>query len=308
MNNWQAKGFATAIGAALLLVGIGGAFAQAPKGAPTVVVQAINQSSRITEHDSLTVSIEVASTANIQLVFFNFCRLTESVCYAPVIMSQQGSNWFVGTTKPMSSYRGMAVGVSAGYNITLQLTNNVNVTEPGLPNAFTNLTVAESVVPGYYYYKMTVANPLFALSGMVYDSTTGHALAGATVSLLPGSNTTTTSAAGAYSFSGLLNGSYTVSVSEHGYRSSSTTVAVAGSDAVADLRITNSTLPVSNHGTAGSKWWSSYSLDGVSPFIFVPAILVAVGLFAFFASRRMKGGRSSQEPGEAPTAPQPPSG
>jgi hypothetical protein len=306
MNDWQLRGLATALAAVVLLVGIGGALAPAAKGAPTVVVQAITQTSRITEQDSLTVSIEVASTANIQLVFFNFCRLTESVCYAPVIMSQQGSNWYVGTTNPMSKYGGMAVGVSAGYNITIRLNNNVNVTEPGLPNAFTNLTVAESVVAGYYYYKMTVANPLYALSGVVYDSATGHTVTGASVSLSPGTNTTTTGATGAYSFSGLLNGSYTVSVSDHGYRSGSTAVAVAGKNAVADLRITNSTMPVSKSGAGGSKWWSSYSIDGVSPFIFVPAILVAAGLFAFFASRRMRGRRSSREPGEAPKGPAPP--
>jgi hypothetical protein len=239
----------TAAGATLLATGLvllmtlGSSVAQSPHTASWSVL-AIDQSNYTTEQSNFTVSVEVASPASVTLAYFTFCQLSSPVCYIPVTMTLHGGNWFEGTTNRMESYDGMAVGVRAGYNITIDYANNTNITEPSLPNAFPSLTVATEV-GGEYMYEMSVGNQLYGLSGQVSQASTHASIAGATVSLTPGNGTTaTTSSTGAYSFSGLANGTYTVSVVSAGYPTTNVTVTIAGQNFVKDIPLsTSSTTP-----------------------------------------------------------------
>src|SRR5579863_8734873 len=175
---------------------VGSAAATLPQGPHPAANPAVEiyQTGYITEQGNFTVSMQVTSTTGIHFVFFTFCQLSSPVCYTPVIMTLHGSNTYSGTTNRMSSYLGMVEGVHAGYNITIQYSDGSNVTEPNLPNTFTNLTLAQEV-GGEYMFEMTVSPQLYGFSGVVDDSTTGAAVAGAAVSLSPGNNTSTTTSA-----------------------------------------------------------------------------------------------------------------
>ncbi|MCI4321713.1 MAG: carboxypeptidase-like regulatory domain-containing protein, partial [Thermoplasmata archaeon] len=248
--------------------------APAPKIASGPVL-AITQSTRVSEQQAFTVSVQVADPANVTDAYFLFCQLTSSVCYLPVTMTLHGTNWFVGTTKPMSSYHGMAPGVVAGYNISLDYRDGVNLTYPSLPNTFGNLTVATTVV-NEYMYEMSVAPLVFGLSGVVHDSSTGAAVAGATVTLANSSgatNSTTSGSTGAYSFGSLPNGTYQLSVSEHGYETSSQSVTIAGLTATANVPLTNTT---SKPHPASTSWWSSLGPSGQLSLEIVPVVVVLV--------------------------------
>ncbi|MCI4351237.1 MAG: carboxypeptidase-like regulatory domain-containing protein [Thermoplasmata archaeon] len=293
----------------LLALGLTGwAAAETPRGSPSVVL-AIYQTSHITVHDNFTVSLRVGDTSGITFMYFTFCQLTSSKCYSPVIMSPQGSNWYVGTTKPMTSYSGMIDGVRAGYNITIVYSDNHNVTEPTVPNPFANLTIATSVT-GEFMFQMTVSPLVFGLHGIVADSTTGRALVGAHVALTPGTNTTTTDAAGSYSFAGLVNGTYTLSVSFHGYRSTNATVAISGHDATQNVAVANSTVPIHPGGSKSpwGAWGSPLPYLGVSPLVLLPVLvgILAVGAFAVFRARKgasVRPGSDSSSPRESAPPP-----
>ena len=270
------------VAAAVLLMLVGGAGAQVPRPT-TAQVLAINPTSYITEHGTFTVSLEVADAAGIQFVYFTFCQLSSPVCYSPVAMVLQGTNWFVGTTKPMTSYPGMTEGVRAGYNITLQFADNTNQTEPSVPNPFGNLTLAQSVT-GEYMFQMTVSPQQYALTGEVTDSSTGAPISGASVDLNLG-NQTTTSATGSYSFAGLVNGSYALSVSAAGYPKSDATVMIAGENSTHNFAISNAS---SHAESGGAKTWYSTPIFGVSPLVILPAlvVLVVVALLGVFLWKR----------------------
>ena len=204
-------------------------------------VLAIAQTHRVTAQGTFTVSVQVANPASVHYAFFTFCQLSSPVCYTPVEMNLTNSNWFVGTTRPMTSYPGMRVGVSAGFNITLEYPNNLNVTEPALPNAFANLTVANSV-SGEFFFEMTVNDQVYALGGIVHDAATGARLSDASVTLelAPGdNNTTTTSSTGSFSFAGVPNGTYQMAVSAPGYASGSQMVRVDGNNVLTDVPLTH---------------------------------------------------------------------
>lgn len=282
---------AAAASVLVLLLTAGGSAAQTPHS-QTPLVLSIEQSNYTTEQGSFTVSLEVSSSANIQFVYFTFCQLSSPLCYLPVSMSLQGSNWYVGTTHPMTSYNGMTVGVRAGYNITIEFDNDTNVTEPSIPNAFSGLTIAQSVT-GEYMFQMTVRNQLYGLSGIVTDSVTGAALAGATVSLTPGDNSTTTSASGAYAFANLTNGSYTLAVTDKGYTSASETVTVSGSSTVKNVAITNSS-EVGKPG--GSKTSSGSPITLTETALIVVVVLVVAAVVGVIAIRRKR----KPEPTPAP--------
>jgi hypothetical protein len=213
MNAVWKKGAAAVLGAVMLLGALpGGAAAHAaPLGAVSNVLMIYQSPTVVTEHDAFTVFMELDNTSNIHQVYFTFCQITTPLCYLPIVMTPDGPHWFEGTTKPMTSYHGMAPGVRAGYNITVLFNDSTNITEPSLPNPFTNLTVTDTIT-GELVFEITVGNPIYGLSGHVYDSATGAPLSRANVALTPGSNTTTTNASGAYAFSGLANGSDTLTV------------------------------------------------------------------------------------------------
>ena len=283
-------------GLILLALPVPPAHAQ-PRPAASGEVLAIEQSSYVTEQQNFTVSMQVTDPANISLAYFTFCQLTNSLCYAPVRMTLQNTNWFVGTTKPMSSYRGMVVGIAAGYNITIDHTNNVNTSLPAMPNAFGNLTVATTNV-GWYMFQMTVGPQLFGLRGAVHDGATGSAVSGATVTLtalasatINGSgaypaatNETTTNASGGFAFTCLVNGSYTLTVTAAGLPTSNETVQISGNDAVHNVAlITSSSGQPVQGGSAGLFGGLSATLIAV---IVVVALAALAGGLLLMKRRR----------------------
>jgi hypothetical protein len=296
-------GIAMILGAVLLtgMSEMGAAAAPRPAG---VDVLAIYQSNYTDEQENFTVSMEVANSVGVSFVYFTFCQLSNALCYLPVTMSAHGSGWFVGTTHEMTSYHGMTPGVRAGYNITIEYSNNTNVTEPSVPNPFGNLTVAQSV-SGEYMYQMTVLNQTYGLSGTVKDSTTGAAISGAQVSLSPGNENTTTGSTGAYTFTGLFNGSYTLSIAEKGYTTTTQSVAIDGqSVANKDIPLSNGTTAPTGGGTKGSGS-SSGTILGISTWTIVPVIGAIIALAAFLVLRR---GRTppAAPPPTAPSGSTPP--
>lgn len=279
-----------------------------PHPSATGPVLAIYQSKYITEQENFTVSIQVADPSAVQFAYFTFCQLSSPLCYSPVAMSSEGGGWYSGTTERMSLYDGMTVGVHAGYNITIEFTNDTNLTEPSFPNAFGNLTVAQEV-GGEYMFEMTVSNQLYGLSGVVDDAATGAPISGADVTLTPGNATPTqTSATGAYSFTGLPNGTYTLSVAYPGYLTNNQTIAISGQSVVKDLSISNSST--TNKQPSGGSGGGS-SLPGGTTLWLVIGVVIAVVLavVAVVAVRRRRtpstvgnnsGGASPPVPGDKP--------
>jgi hypothetical protein len=269
----------------VLLLSVGGTTAQSAP-APWTGVEAIYQSNNTTEQSGFTVSLELANPSDVSMAYFTFCQLTNSLCYAPVLMTAHGASWFAGTTGPMTSYNGMTVGVRAGYNITIDYANGTNVTEPTVPNSFTNLTIATTVI-GEFMFEMTVVNPVFALTGVVSSATTHGGLAGAEVTLSPGSGTSAvTNASGAYSFPGLANGTYSVAVTASGYQSSSTTVTIAGQNTVKDFSLTNGTTLPTPVGTQTAGGGFLGTAAGISVVAIVVAVVVVVAIGLLVSSRR----------------------
>jgi cytochrome c-type biogenesis protein len=264
-----------------------GASAQAPRVAPTSFFVALDQSNTTTEQENFTVSLEVANTTNISFVYFTFCQLSSPVCYSPVAMNATGGNWYSGTTNPMSTYDGMTVGVHAGYNITVLYDNGSTVTAPTVPNLFTNLTIAQSV-SGEYMFEMTVAPTLYDLTGLVADAVTSVGIDGATVALVPGGLTTTTNATGAYAFTGILNGTYTLSVSAPGYETTNETVTIANANGVQNVPLYAGT-GTAPPGTGGGGGGSPSLLGGLDAWLIAAAVVVIVALGALVAWTRRKG-------------------
>ncbi len=280
----------------------GWASAQSPAATSTGVLS-IDQTGYITEQGSFTVSMQVASSTNIHFVYFTFCQLTSSVCYLPVTMLPQAGNWFVGTTNPMSSYHGMTVGVKAGYNITIVFNDNSTQTEPAMPNAFTNLTIAQTVT-GEYMFEMGVSPDIFGLSGVVRDAVTATAIAGATVTLTSGNTTTTTTdGSGAYSFSGLVNGTYSLTIADPGYHLLSKSVTIAGQSTVQNVTISSDSSSSGGSGTGSSGNGGSTVFLGLTLWqIVLPVVLVIGAIIGYLLLRRRKASRPSPP---APSAGQP---
>lgn len=243
----------------------------------------IYQSPSVSEQGNFSVHLEVASPAEVQFAYFTFCQLSSPLCYKPVAMSPAGGNWLVGTTHPMSEYNGMVVGVHAGYNITIEYANNTNVTEPRMPNAFSNLTIAQSVT-GEFMFEMTVVDQVYGLSGVVSNAATGAPLAGATVTVVPGNNSTTTGPTGRYDFAGLANGSYTLSASEAGYRTVSATVVIGGRDTVRNISLASGSATTGLGGSGGISF-----LSGPIPLAAAVAAVAVVGLGGLLYARSRKG-------------------
>ena len=286
----------------MLVLLVGGASGHAPAGSSSVVL-AIQQSDYTTEHDNFTVSVQVASTAGIQFAYFTFCQLSSPVCYLPVSMVQQGTNWLVGTTKAMTSYPGMVEGVRAGYNITIVYNDNSNVTEPTVPNPFANLAVTTSVT-GEYMFSMTVSPQVYGLTGVVHDAATGAGIAGANVTITPGNlPSTQTSSTGAYSFSGLVNGTYSLSVSEGGYQSATETVAIAGQPVVKDVALANSSTNPNPGGTGLPSEFAGTTLLVIG--LLIAAVVTAVAVVMW--RRRNRGDRRPPAEGDSSPSGSPPS-
>ena len=250
-----------------------------PSASATGPVLAIAQSpGLITEQSSLTVSMELASSTNVSQVWFTFCQLTSSLCYTPVTMNPTGGNWYVGVTKPMSSYHGMNPGVRAGYNITIVYSDNSTFTEPAMPNAFANLTVARTIV-GSFEFEMMVSNPVYGLTGHVSDRSDGAAVPGANVTIHSANvtNSTSTDSAGNYAFAALPNGTYTLTVTETGFQTSSTAVVVAGHDAEQNITLTApGSTGTSGSRPGGSLFGSPSGWAAIGAIVVVAAILTAL--------------------------------
>ena len=281
------------VAVALLLVGPTGFAAAQPRSSDSTTVLAITQTPYITEQGTLTVSMQVSSPADIHLAYFTFCQITNNICYSPIEMTLGANNWYVGTTNKLSTYYEMSEGVVSGYNITIVFNDNTTLIEPTIPNPFTNLSIVTTVT-SEYMFGVTVKPAVFGLSGVVKDAVTGAPLAGATVSLSPGDNSTTTSSAGAYSFSMLVNGTYTVAVTREGYRNASDSVTIAGGDAVKDLTLTNATqsTPVGSGGGGSTTYFGLTPTELAIPIVVV-VVLVAV---AVFLVRRRRSPSSSSPP------------
>jgi len=294
---------ALAASAVLLGLVVGGAAPHPSSGAVPTVLALYQTPDNITEQSNFSVYLQVTDASNIQQVYFTFCQLTSSLCYLPITMVPAAGNWFVGTTNPMTEYPGMTVGVEAGYNITILYNDNTNTTEPAIPNPFNNLTVAQTVT-GEYVYKMVVADHVYGLTGTVTDLATGVGVAGANVTLSPGpARTTRTDAAGVYSFSGVSNGTYTVSVTVGGFRTNNVTVAIDGQSAVQNVQLTNSAAPASP-STGGTGFFSSAL--GLWLMAFVVGLIVVVAFVAYAMSRRKRGGPPASL--DAAAGPAPPAG
>ena len=103
-----AKWFCVAVASGPLAGALsGGASARAaPHVTPAEVLSVYQTPSLITEHASFSVWLEVASTANIQQVYFTFCQLTSPLCYLPITMAPHGTNWYMGSTLAMTGTPG----------------------------------------------------------------------------------------------------------------------------------------------------------------------------------------------------------
>lgn len=269
---------------------------------------AIHQSAYTIEQANFTVGIELSDAAAVSKAWFTFCQLSQPLCYNPVFMTQNSTHWYSGSTNLMSSYNGMVEGVHAGYNITVQFVNGTNLTAPSVPNTFSALTVAQEVCAptpcvGAYMFEMTVGPNLYSVSGTVKDATTGAALAGATVSVSPGSNSTTTSASGGYTLGGLTNGTYTLSISDGGYRTTTQGVTINGQDAVQNVPLSNGTgtsVPPSQ-GAPVSAW------SGYLPWIALGAVVIVVlAVLGVLFLRRRGGGSQAAGPSAGSSARGPP--
>lgn len=71
-----------------------------------------------------------------------------------------------------------------------------------------------------------------SISGQVTDFTSGEPLINAQVTLIPGAKTTQTGSDGSFSFSGLDEGQYVVSVQKNGYQSNRKNVTVVSGETV----------------------------------------------------------------------------
>ncbi|MGI0132412.1 MAG: carboxypeptidase regulatory-like domain-containing protein, partial [Thermoplasmata archaeon] len=205
-SSWIA---AAAVLAVLVIPG-GVALAHSPRPAASAaqVLMIYQSPQNITEHDALTVSMHLASSSSVQQVYFTFCQLTSALCYLPVPMDAIGSNWYRGTTGPMSGYHGMDPGVVGGYNITIVYSDNSTSAAPILPNPFSNLTVVQSVT-GENMYRMAVMSLVYDVSGHVVERASGAPVVGADVTLSAGNvSSTTTNSLGVYTFTNVTAGNY----------------------------------------------------------------------------------------------------
>jgi uncharacterized membrane protein len=106
------------------------------------------------------------------------------------------------------------------------------------------LPKAQSVtvpVGGWVTLNFALSRSLAVIGGTIVNNLLGTPIAGATVSLSPGGRSTTTGATGTFTFSDLSPGTYTVTASATGYRSTSVIVTVSGGETL-KLAIRLSTL------------------------------------------------------------------
>lgn len=282
--------------AALLLVGalvVVPTHAIAPHRADFTSVLAIYETpTLITEANSFTVAMQLASAANINRTFFTFCLLTSSRCFQPVMMEPHPGGWWIGTTKPMSSYSGMNVGVRAGFNISIIYNDSYADVqyEPALPNVFANLTIGQEV-GNVNMFAITVGQFVYPLGGRVVDATTGAGLAGATVAVTPGNvSSTVTNATGSYAFPGLPNGTYNLSVTKTGYGTQKLQVAIAGGSAFQNVQLTaSSSTPPPSHPPASANFFTTSLGLGVLALIVIAAI---TGILLVARQRRRSRGGS----------------
>jgi hypothetical protein len=144
-----------------------------------------------------------------------------------------------GVTIDLSGSGGGTIVTGAGGNYAFSgLTNGATYTVTPTATGYTftptsiTVTVNDGNVIGLNFAANSPTNPTYSISGTVTTSG-GSSLAGVTMNLTgAGSDSTTTNSAGQYSFSGLANGTYTVTPGLTGYTFSPTglTVTVNGGD------------------------------------------------------------------------------
>lgn len=272
--------------------------APSARAATSTGVLSVVASPYTTEQSGFTVGMEVSDPSAVQFAYFSFCQLSNPVCYIPAIqLKQNGTDWFSGTTKLMSEYPGMLVGVRAGFNITIDYASG-NVTEPTIPNNFPGVQIGQEV-NGAYMFVMSVGPNLYALSGVVKDSVSGVGIAGATVSVSPSDNSTVTAADGSYTLGGLPNGTYTLSISHGGYTTATQGVAINGGNAVQNVPLYNATGPGPTKSSSSGSNLLSNSTVWVAV---VVAAVVVIALLAVGLLRRRGGGTSPTPRSQRETA------
>ena len=146
-------------------------------------------------------------------------------------LSANGSGATVALTGAMAQT--VTADASGNYSFTSLVAGSYTVT-PGKPGfAFSPASQAVSITTANVTNVNFTANPTFSISGSISPSTSGS---GATVTLSgAGSATTTADSLGNYTFSGLVNGTYTITPSKagFGFTPSSQTATVNGANVVA---------------------------------------------------------------------------
>jgi CarboxypepD_reg-like domain len=312
MRTLVAIAFALAFVAALAPVG--GA-APAHPSTSSAFLAVTDAPKPLTLHSAFTVSAEVVDPADVQSVYFTFCQITYGVCYLPTTMTPEsaGSQWYSGTTQVISKYAHMAVGVHAGFNITVFYTNSTNTSIPdstgGQPESFSNLTAVQAVAPGEFYFQVVVEPTAYGVSGVVTNSTSGAPLAGANVSLNSTNVTAVTSAAnGSYALTNVPSGNYTLTVARTGYTTSTQKIEVGSSALVENVPLS---AVATNHHAGGSPSGSSdtfFGLPATEAFAVIGVAAIAVIALLFLAMRPKRGAPAPADPESFSPPPMPPKG
>jgi hypothetical protein len=303
--------------AATLVPTVGHASAARPHPATGGYFQDLNATSlRPHLNSALTVSVEIADITGLQSIDFTFCSITAQVCFLPtgMVPEQAGSHWYQGTTLVLSKYTHMAVGTMAGFNITVRYTNSTNASIPassgGQPVSFANITAVQAIAAGDYYFEVVVAPPAFGVSGTVTNATTGAPVAGASVSLdTTPASTGTTDAHGAFSWSGVPVGNYTLTVSASGYATRTEPLQVSSAPVVQNVSLSSSKSggPPSS-GSGGGSSDTFFGLPATDAFIGIGLAGAVVVAVLVVAMRPKRGGkrRAPVASGEAESPPAPP--
>lgn len=286
---------------AVLLTAIPSGSSSPPRAeASATVLSVYHTPGRIPQTSPFSVHLEVASTTNIASIWFTFCQLTSSLCYLPVTMNlQKGTDWYVGTTGPMTDYSGMNPGIRGGYNITIEYSDNSTSTEPAIPNAFANQTIAQSVT-GEYMYEILVTGEVYSLTGKVVDAKTGAPVVGANVSVNAANvSTALTNATGGYTLTGIPNGTYNLTVTKGGYTVSTVPIAIAGAASSKDVSLTAAPTTQPAKNSTGGSFFTT--LPGLGLLLVIVLVVVLGGILALRSRRK-----SPPEPAAPTGAPETP--
>ena len=160
-----------------------------------------------------------------------------------------------GVTITLSGAAGATTTTDSSGNYTITgLTNGNYTVTPSLTGytfspASTAVTINNANATGTNFVSSVVTAPTYSISGSV-NRLGGGALAGATVTLSVGANgTTTTDATGAYTFTNLVAGSYTVTPSLPGYTIAPANVTITNANVTQNFTAASTVAGYSVSGT-----------------------------------------------------------